>query len=222
LSHVLQRWRRQVAGRHDLAERRGVRPFALVGHRVRAAPAEQFVPLERLSFVALFDDRDDDDRLVTRLVGVRARLVAGRFVLGGPDNTLFDKDVRSAPCSGSGRRLDPQDAELCELALGWEQHLERVDRHPHYPRRNVLRWPTWWCDVAAAPADVPTRRHGDRTLVSLEAAQARSLPIGRVFADVAGLPKRQVLAGADVRRLLCGSAGPVAFDLYHTRFRRTS
>ena len=219
---VLQRWRRQVAGRHELAERRGVRPFALVGYRTRAAPSERLVPLERLSFATLFDEREDDDRLVTRLVGVRARLTGDRLVIGGADNTLFDKDVRAAPCSGSGRRLDPQDAELCELALGGERHLERVHRHPHYPRRNVLRWPAWWCAVAAAPPDVPTRRHGGDTLIALETALTSSLSIGRVFADVGGLPKRQVLAGADLRRVLCGTAGAVTFDLFHTRFRRAT
>lgn len=218
-SQVLQRWRRQIAGRNDLAERRGARPFALVGFRIRADQSETLVPLERLSFVALFDDRDDDDRLLTRLVGVRARLDGAQLFVGGADNTLFDKDVRSAPCSNHGRRLDPQDADLCELALGWEKHLERVNRHPHYPRRNVLRWPTWWCEIASVPADVSTRRSGIRTLIPLETALARSLPIGRVFADVAGLPKRQVLAGADPRRLLCGQSGPVTFDLFQTRFR---
>lgn len=221
-SQVLQRWRRQVAGRHELAERRGVRPFALVGYRTRAAPSERLIPLERISFVVLFDDRDDDDRLVTRLVGVRARLVGDRLVIGGADNTLFDKDVRSAPCSGSGRRLDPQDPELSELALSWEQHLERVHRHPHYPRRNVLRWPTWWCEVSQIPPDVPTHCHDGCTLISLETALAHALPIGRIFADVGGLPKRQVLAGADLRRVLCGTAGPVTFDLFHTRFRHAA
>ncbi|MBL9085151.1 MAG: hypothetical protein JNK76_25320 [Planctomycetales bacterium] len=220
VSQILQRWRRQVAARNDLAERRGVRPFALVGYRTRVAPTEQLIPLERLSFVALFDERDDQDRLVTRLVGARARRVDGTLVIGGPDNTLFDKDVRSAPCSADGRRLDPRDAELSELALGGEQHLERVNRHPHYPRRNLLRWPAWWCEVDRAPPDCPTHLMASRTLIPLETATAHHLPIGRVFADVSGLPKRQVLAGADLRRLLCGTAGSVMFDLFHTRFRR--
>ncbi|MBL9090909.1 MAG: hypothetical protein JNL96_06770 [Planctomycetaceae bacterium] len=220
ISQILQRWRRQVAARSDLAERRGVRPFALVGYRTRAAPAEPLIPLERLSFVALFDERDDEDRLLTRLVGARARLVDGTLVVGGPDNTLFDKDLRSAPCSADGRRLDPRDAELSELALGWEQHLERVNRHPHYPRRNVLRWPAWWCEVDRAPPDCPTHLIANRTLIPLETATACGLSIGHVYADVTGLPKRQVLAGADVRRLLCGTAGAVSFDLFHTQFHR--
>lgn len=220
MSRVLQRWRQQIAGRHDLAERRGVREFALVGYRTRAATAERMVPLEQLSFVALFDERNENDQLVTRLVGARARLAGTQLVIGGADNTLFDKDVRAAPCSGNGRRLDPGDAELCELALSWEQHLERVNRHPHYPRRNVLRWPTWWCEVAAAPTDVAIRRYDGRTFVALEAALELTLPMTRVFADVAGVPKRQVLAGSDARRLLCGTAGPATFDLFHSRFRR--
>ena len=221
-SQVLQRWRRQIAGRHELAERRGVRPFALLGYRTRAAPSERLVPLERLSFTALFDERDDDDRLVTRLVGVRARLVGDRLVIGGADNTLFDKDLRLPPCSGNGRRLDPQDAALCELALSWENHVERVNRHPHYPRRNILRWPTWWCASAKPPNDLPTRCLRGETLIPVEAAAANGLPIGRVFADVAGVPKRQVLAGDDPRRLLRGEHRLVTFDFYHSKFRRAT
>jgi hypothetical protein len=219
-SPLVQRWRRQIAGRSELAERRGIRQFALVGHRVAENSSETLVPLDRLSFIAMFDDRDENDRLVTRLVGVRAKFLDGWLRIGGPELSLFDKDVRSAPCTGSGRRLDPQDAALCELALGWEQHLERVNRHPHYPRRNVLRWPAWWCEVAAVPTNCPTRVDGKRTLVALEAATERALSVLRIYADVTGLPKRQVLSGTDLQRLLCGMNGPVTFDLFHSRFRR--
>ncbi len=45
-SQVLQRWRRQVAGRSELSERRGVRPFAFLGYRMRDAPLERLVPLD--------------------------------------------------------------------------------------------------------------------------------------------------------------------------------
>lgn len=220
ISQTLQRWRRQIASRTALAERRGIRPFALVGCRVLGTESGTLVPLERLSFLVMFDDRNDD-HLSTRLLGFRARLVSGRLQIGGPEGSLFDKDVRLAPGTGSGSRLDPHDAELCELALGWEQHLERLNRHPHFPRRNILRWPAWWCVVGALPSELPTKSFGPHQLVPLEAAVARGLSIAGVFADVAGLPKRQVLAGADPQRLLSGGQGVVAFDLVRTRFRRT-
>jgi len=221
-AQVLQRWRRQIAGRIELAERRGVRPFALVGCRVHGAEAGPFVPLERLSFVALFDERDHDDRLLTRLVGVRTRFESDTLTIGGPELTLFDKDVRSPPAAGNGRRLDARDVELCELALGWEQHLERVNRHPHYPRRSALRWPTWWCDVGTVPAGVKPRLGNGITLVPLETAITNRLPVRRLFADVAGVPKRQVVAGNVPQRLLQGTSGPLSFDLVHTRFRRAT
>lgn len=220
LSQTLQRWRRQIASRTALAERRGIRPFALVGCRIARTDYGTLVPLERLSFLAMFDDRHDDDRLSTRLLGFRARLVSGRLQIGGPEGSLFDKDVRLAPGTGSGSRLDPHDAELCELALGWEQHLERLNRHPHFPRRNILRWPAWWCSTGTIPSDLPAKSYGGQHLVPLEAAVARGLSIAGVFADVAGLPKRQVLTGADPHRLLSGGQGAVAFDLVRTRFRR--
>jgi hypothetical protein len=221
-SQILQRWRRQIAGRIELAERRGVRPFALVGYRIHGTEPGPLVPLERLSFIALFDERDDDDRLLTRLIGVRGHFDSGKLTVGGPELTLFDKDVRSPPGAGRGGQLDAGDAELCELALGWEQHLERVNRHVHYPRRSALRWPTWWCDVGKVPAGVTARTCSGLALVPLDTALAHRLTVRRVFADVTGLAKRQVVAGDVPHRLLLGTSGRLSFNLVHTRFRRAT
>ena len=219
-SQVLQRWRRQIAGRIELAERRGVRPFALLGYRVHGSVTDSRVPRERLSFVTLFGERGDDDRLLTRLVGVRGRFDSGNLTVGGPELTLFDKDVRSPPGAGRGRQLDARDAELCELALGWEQHLERVNRHAHYPRRSTLRWPTWWCDVGSLPAGVESRTSHDITVISFGIAMTLGLSIRRIFADLAGLPKRQVIACDAPQRALQGTCGSFTFDFIQTRFRR--
>lgn len=220
ISATLQHWRRQIAGRTDLAERRGVRPFALVGYRISGNVRGSLVPLDKLSFVALFDERGANDRLATRLVGCRARWNAEQLQIGGAEWSLFDKDVRLAPAGACGGRLDPRDGPLCALALSWEQHLERVNRHPHFPRRNLLRWPQWWCRLNTPAADVPTHDVDGQSLVRLDTALAARLPIAAVYADVTGVPKRQVLAGAEPRRVLCGVQGDVVFDLYHSRFRR--
>lgn len=221
-SQILQRWRRQIAGRKELAERRGIRPFALVGYRVQGVEFGPLVPLERLSFVALYDERADDDRLHTCLVGVRPRIESGKLTIGGPELSLFDKDVRSPPGNGRGRQLDAGDVELCELALGWEQHLERVNRHPHYPRRNTLRWPAWWCDVNSLAAGVESRNHNGVDLIAFDTAITLSIPMRRIFADLTGLPKRQVIACDAPQRALQGSSGPLTFDFLHTRFRRAT
>lgn len=221
-SAILQRWRRQIACRTELADRRGVRPFVLVGYRLDGTPEGTLVPLERLTFLVLFDEWDEDDRLATRLLGFRGRTMHDLIQVGGPELTRFEKDLRLPPCSGNGRRLDPHDAALCEAALSWEKYLERVNRHPHYPRRNILRWPTWWCSAAELPKHLPTRCLRGETLISVEAAAANGLPIRQVFVDVAGVPKRQVLAGDDPCRLLCGESGMVSFDLYHSKFRRAT
>lgn len=221
-SQVLQRWRRQIAGRTDLAERRGARPYALVGYRLHGPETGSLVPLERLSFVALFDERADDDRLLTRLVGVRGRVESDKLTIGGPEQSLFDKDVRSPPGAGRGRQLEACDAELCELALGWEQHLERVNRHPHYPRRNTLRWPAWWCDVGSLPAGLDSRTTRGNAVIPFDTAITLGLPIRRVFADLTGLPKRQIAACDAPHRALQGTAGSLTFDFLQTRFRRAT
>lgn len=213
VSAVLQRWRRQIASRSELAEQRGPRPFALVGYRVSGRTEDTLVPLDRLSFVALFDERDNDDRLDTRFLAARVCGDAAGIRVGGVDQTLFDKNIRLAPASQSGSRLDPHDAALCELAFGWEQYLERINRHPHYPRRNSIRWPQWHAEV------MPSASAGTTQLVHWDTAVAQRLPVLKVWADVAGLPKRQIIAGAP-RRVLCGIHGSVTFDLFHSRFRR--
>lgn len=221
-AQILQRWRRQIAGRLELAERRGIRPFALVGYRVHGVEVGPLVPLERLSFVALYDERDDDDRLLTRLVGVRSRFESGDLLVGGPGLTLFDKNVRSPPGAGRGRQLDARDTELCDLALGWEQHLERVNRHPHYPRRGTLRWPEWWCEVGSLPAGIGSRNAQGAPLVPVDTAVALELSIRRVFVDLTGSPKRQVVRCDDPQRALQGACGSCTFDFVHTRFRRAT
>lgn len=214
ISVVLQRWRRQIASRSELAERRGPRPFALVGYRISGRSDDTLVPLERLSFVALFDERDDLDRLATRFVACRVCGDADGLRIGGAQQTLFDKNIRLAPASQSGSRLDPRDAELCELAFGWEQYLERVNRHPYYPRRNLIRWPQWYAEVVTSSFARDTTK-----LVPWEQAASAGLTVVRAWADVAGLPKRQIISG-EPRRVLCGVNGPVQLDLFHSRFRR--
>lgn len=214
IASILQRWRRQIASRSELAERRGPRPFVVVGYRISGRSADALVPLERLSFLALFDVRDDEDCLATRLVACRVTGDAIGLRVGGVEQTLFDKNVRLAPASQSGSRLDPRDAELCERAFAWEQFLERINRHPHYPRRNAIRWPQWYAQVTSAAT---TR--GIRDLIPWDTSVGEGLPILRIWADLAGVPKRQVLAG-EARHVLCGTQGPVTFDLFHSHFRR--
>lgn len=222
-SALFQTWRRQIACREQLADERGPRPFALIGFRIRGgstAPSMKLVPFERLSFLAMFDERSDDDRMSTRLLGLRPSLGSEGIQIGGTELCLFDRDVRCAPAVGAtGRRLDLADTALMETALGWERFLERVGSHPHYPRRSVLRWPTWWCTVAQVPSGVVVRDDHGRSLVPLDEALKQQLSILSVFADVTLVPKRQVVACAAPARSLLGQAGVTSFDLFHSRFR---
>src|SRR5690606_34258722 len=49
-------WRRQIGHRHTVAAERGPRPFAVISFRVQGALVEErYVPLRRLTLVALYD-----------------------------------------------------------------------------------------------------------------------------------------------------------------------
>jgi hypothetical protein len=190
----LQQWRQQLGHRHKIAEQRGPRPFAVISYRVQGAVVEErYVPLRRLTLVALFDHRLDDGSLATRLVGVAAAVGADGLRFGGDRRSRFDKDLRLAPARGrGGARLDAADGEFLEFALSLERYLERCARHPYMPRARVPRLPTLELEVGA----------DERSLV-----------------DVASLPKRQVIRLDSPERDLVGRSGTTVFDFVNTRFR---
>ena len=187
-------WRRQIGHRHALAAERGPRPFVVIGFRVQGTLVEdRYLPLRRLTFVALFDQRLDDGSLATRLVGVGASGTADGLRFGGVELSRFDKDLRLAPAQGRvGARLDTADDEFFEFALSLERFLERCARHPYMPRARVPRLPTL----------EPGTATDETSLV-----------------DVTTLPKRQVIRLDDPERDLVGRVGTTVFDFVNTRFR---
>lgn len=187
-------WRRQIGFRHALAIERGPRPFAVIGYRVHGELVEdRYVPLRRLTLVALFDHRLGDGSLATRLVGVVADGGQNGLRFGGIRLSRFDKNLRLAPAQGRvGARLDTADDEFFEFALSLERYLERCARHPYMPRDRVPRLPTL---ENGAPADATS------------------------LVDVTTLPKRQVLRLTSPEHDLVGRVGTTAFDFVNTRFR---
>ena len=177
-----------------ISERRGPRPFAVISYRVQGPLAEnRFIPLRRLTLVALFDHRLNDGRLATRLVGVAAAVGPAGLRFGGDGLSRFDKDLRLPPSRGRiGARLDACDAEFFEFALSLERYLERCARHPFMPRGRVPRLPF------------------------LEAGETAddSTPV-----DVTTLPKRQVIRLDAPEHDLVGRVGTTTFDFTNTRFR---
>lgn len=187
-------WRRQIGHRHELADRRGPRPFAVISYRVRSRPLDgRYVRLRDLTFVALFDERFDTGEMATRLVGVAAAVDPDGLRFGGAQLSRFEKNLRLAPGRDRrGARLTVDDGEFFEFALSLECYLERCSRHPFMPRRKVPRLPT---------------------LDAGNAADESSL------VDLTTLPKRQVIRLDDPQRDLVGRVGSTVFDFVHTRFR---
>lgn len=187
-------WRRQIGHRHALAQERGPRPFAVVSYRVQGALVEdRYIPLRRLTLVALYDLRLDDGSLATRLVGVAAAVEPDGLRFGGVRLARFDKDLRLAPARGRvGARLDSADGEFFEFALSLERYLERCARHPYMPRARVPRLPALELGTIADAASL---------------------------VDVTTFPKRQVIQLTAPEHDLVGRFGTTTFDFYHTRFR---
>lgn len=187
-------WRRQIGHRHHLASTRGPRPFAVISYLVPEMPAaKRYIPLRRLTLVALYDQALEDGRLATRLVGVAAAVGPNGLRFGGVELSRFDKDLRLPPARGRlGARLDAADTTFFEFAMSLERYLERCARHPYMPRGTSPRLPAL---EAGANADVST-------------------PV-----DVTTLPKRQVIRLDAPEHDLVGHIGTTSFDFYHTRFR---
>jgi len=176
--------------------------------------------MSQLTFFSLFDEWTEDDRLATRLLGFRPTLTVEGVQIGGALGNVIDKDLRLPPAAAGGRRVDAADADFVEMALALERLLERCSRHPHYPRRAALRFPQWWCEAEGDTGDLPSRSFHGRELVDMKSALGRGIHIREVFADLAQIPKRQVLACPNPRHVLCGTSGETTFDLYTSRFRR--
>jgi hypothetical protein len=194
LANRMAMWRRQIGQRHLLAVERGPRPFAVVSYRVQGRlVADRYIPLRRLTLVALFDHWLDDGRLATRLIGVAAGADSNGLEFGGVRRSRFEKDLRLAPTRGPvGARLDALDGEFFDFAISLERYLERCARHPYMPRARVPRLPTLKAGVGT----------DETSLV-----------------DLATLPKRQVIRLTTPERDLVGRIGPTMFDFVNTRFR---
>lgn len=191
---AMQLWRRQVGFRTRVAEARAPRPFAVIGCRVHGPTAgASLVELRRLTLVAVYDAHSDSGKLTTRVVGVGGAVERGEPRFGGTTLSRFDKDLRLAPTAGGrGAHFDAADGELLEFVLGLERHLQRCSLHPHSPRRRAPRLPLF--------------------------VAGEGMSEGKEFADLASIPKRQVLA-FETPRNLEGRVGSTTFDFFHTRFR---
>lgn len=181
----------QIGRRVGAAHLRGPRPFAAFGCLIGGwSTGLVDVNLLRMTVVAVFDDTDDEGRIITRVVGSGAALDEIGLRYGGLSLSQFDKDLRLPPLlRAHGRRLNLANTELLSFALQLEKFLERASRHRHWPRRRVPRLPT-----------------------------LSGFYRGRPIVTLAQMPKRQLVRLDRPSRDLVGRIGTTRFDFYHTRF----
>ncbi len=235
-----QQWRQQLASQLRRRAAQGPRPLAAITFLVRGPVRSGLVNLRDLLFVVVHDDLREDGTLHVRFAAYGAGTIPWGIKVG-PENSKLDKDLALTPGpSTRGRRFDLLKGDLLSLALNLDQLLERHSRYPHLPRRCQPRWPKLWAgftpDVArtlsfAGPEYEASLGKNDNpaaqppipsilglTLMPLSYVSHAWRQISAVFADLATIPKRQVIVLESHSRNLRGYQGAVEYDLTSSRF----
>lgn len=240
---LMARWHSQLGRR---ARRFALpRPFGSLSFLANGAVVDGLIEVENLVLVTLYDEEDVAGHTSVTLAGFSARRVAWGVQWGGPDNSLFRKNLLLRPrADARGRRLDVPRAQLLELALQLDRQVDRYSRYMHRKVREGFKLPPLWAGfrkshalkvsadgpelLAAAqrngnlPGDLLSQGQRDYeglVLYPLDWVSHHWPSIAAVFADLRQFPGRQVFPVSQPEQDLQGFCGAVQFDFYHDRFR---
>ena len=237
---LLERWRHQIADRRSRNNQRRLR-LAALGYLVSGPMRHALVQIEHLILVVL---RAGQPEPALRLTGYTAKRVKWGIHWGGPQCNRFAKDLALEPRLGArGWRLDLARGELVQLGLRLEHELERHARIRQLPVKRRVELPRLWAGFRSSDArdlkgDGPEfdaacrqtgktprhffadarKKHQGLTLFPLDWVSYRWEQAVTVFADLDGLPKRQVIRVNDPELDLAGYRGAAHFDLHASRF----
>jgi hypothetical protein len=178
-----------------------------------------------------------------RLAGYRASVVEHGLQWGGPENSVFFKDLKLMPgCGANGERIDCRNGNLLSVAMNLrEQVANEIQRRNIQP---AVRLPRAWAAFRAGaarrvPGEGPEfeqacckagsgeyelihqtmRRFEGLRLIPVDWVGAELRNAMTVFVESASFPRLQVVRIEDPQTDLMGYEGANSFDFYHSRYR---
>jgi hypothetical protein len=239
------RWRRQVAARHHRTSSYWPRPSGALCYLVDGGRRGELAELDKILAMLLYDEPVGRQRPAVRVVGYRACRVDDGVQWGGEGNARIFKNLALAPRPGArGERLDLHDGELLEAALGLDRRVDQAARYPASIRNRPLRLPKLWAgfrshvaselrgegpelEALASRFGLSTdcmfrkfqRPHEGLVLCPLAWVSDQLASATAIFAELAGLPRRQAFDLGGFPGGLVGFQDASAFDFYASSFR---
>jgi hypothetical protein len=245
-SDLLKRWRRQVAARHHRTSSYRPRSAGALAFLTDGGRHGELVELGKLLALVVYDEPVGRDRPAVRVAGYRASRIDHGVQWGGPDHARIFKNLALAPRPGArGERFDLHDVELLEAALGLDRRVAQAARYPATVRNRSLRLPRLWAgftlglagtlrgegpelEALASRFGLPIenmfrkfhRPHEGLVLCPLAWVSDQLASATAVYAELAGLPRKQAFDLSEFPDGLVGFEDAMGFDFYESAFRR--
>jgi len=244
---LLRRWRRQIAARHLRPAARWPRDVGALGFLVDGGRAGPLVELSKVLLVVVYDQRIGRRFPAIRLRGLRATRVAHGVLWGGAENARLCKEPSLCPRPGAkGIRVDSRHAELLELALRLDHRIDQAVRNQPSTYNRRFRLPRIWAgfthgSAAALHGEASEfealgrrfgvsrdsmfenfkRRQDGLTLYPMDWVSNQLDGSLALFAELEGLPRRQIFPLSKYPGDLVGRQSAMSFD-FHASERRNA
>ncbi len=243
-----RRWRRQIAARRERPSARWPRDAGALGFLVDGDRTGGLVELSKVLLVVVYDENFGRRFPVIRLRGFRASRIEHGVLWGGSENVRLRKDLSLCPRPGAkGVRLDSRRTDLLDLALRLDHRIEQAVRFQPSAYNRRFRLPRIWAGFRRGTAETLRgegpeiealcQRFGMSTDLMFKKFQRRQdgltlYPIDWVssqldgslalFAELEGLPRRQIFQLSEFPDDLVGHQGAMAYDFHASKFRNVA
>jgi hypothetical protein len=224
------------------------REIAALGFLINGWEPAQYVELNKLVLVVLYDEPRESRRLALRLCGYGAKIVPHGVQWGGPSQRRFCRDLTLVPCPGAKRsRIDINNGGLLDLAFQLEVRIQRAVRHRRLGPRRTFRLPKLWAAfhpsvtgrlVGSGPEFTQIlQRFGFESQALLEKFRRELFGLAlypldwvsehlrsatTVFAELNEFPQVQVFRFRSLPESLIGYQGACAYDFFSKASGRSS
>jgi hypothetical protein len=204
----------------------------------------EFVEIERLLLVAVYDETYAPGRTAIRVLGCRGKRIPHGVQWGGIECSDIYKNLALMPRPGARhQRIDLLDTALLHTALRLHHRIDQALRYQPNIATRTLRLPRLWagfrardtndlsgsgpefeglCEKFGMPAALMfakfKREYHGLHLYPIEWTGHYLERATAVFAQMANLSQRQAFAATSAEDLV-GYAGAAAYDFYSSRFR---